>query len=194
MGVQQVRRRRCPKAAQLDRGGAARPPHARPAAPPVAPCPPVQHSVLVQVRHRLCRLHKDGGRLLLAVLQPQLMQVVNHLPSPAGGWGREEDRRSVALQTDEAKPSLCILQRPPAAIAADSAAHLPEPLEHQHQLARRANHILAVDDVWVVEHAQQVGLPAAGGGGRVDCGNHSALDCAQVKRRDCERSASHLTC
>jgi hypothetical protein len=48
----------------------------------IRPPPPVQHAVLVQVGHRLRHLHKDGRRLLLAVRQPQLVQVVNHLAAP----------------------------------------------------------------------------------------------------------------
>lgn len=47
----------------------------------------------------------------------------------------------------------CLLDPPPSFGA-------PQPLEDEHQLAWRADHVLALDNVGVVQHGQQVALAA----------------------------------
>lgn len=57
--------------------------HAQHAPHTTAAHSPVQDAIVVQVGHGLCHLHKYLRRLLLAVLQPQLVQAVDDLAAPA---------------------------------------------------------------------------------------------------------------
>lgn len=88
---------------------------------------PVQHVVLVEVRHRLGHLHKYGRRLLLAILQAQLVQPVDDLAAPEGsstrrgrgrgdfGDGLAHGRSGFAPPThNPPSPPKAALEEPPA--------------------------------------------------------------------------------